>query len=220
MSKYLKYGLTDKNLNTILPTEYDNISFCKGNDTNIEIIKRDSNGDRRVGRTNKYGKIIIEPIYSSISRSKVNGKYQVRVDGFPNNLGLADIQTGHIDVEPQYSCIDQLKNDQILVEKFVGNVAQYGVLDKNYKLIIPIKYDDIRLMNGHKYYRARVKTLIYRYAILDVNGKIILPLEYTWIDEAGITNKDGSPRFDYTIVKDSVSYKFNSLTGEVTEEVK
>ena len=42
--KYLNYGLSDKDFNIILPTEYMNISFCKNGDTNILLQKKDGNG--------------------------------------------------------------------------------------------------------------------------------------------------------------------------------
>lgn len=85
--KYLNYGLSDKDFNIILPTEYMNISFCKDGDTNILLQKKDENGTPKYGITNKEGKVIIEPIYTSIRSSKK----------FPNNYELCDGDTFNID---------------------------------------------------------------------------------------------------------------------------
>ena len=93
--KYLNYGLSDKDLNIILPAEYMNIQFCKDGDTNILLTKKDKNGIPKYGIANKEGKIIIEPIYGSIKYNKTKDKYVLVSDTFkPDEKISVDINTG------------------------------------------------------------------------------------------------------------------------------
>lgn len=208
--KYLNYGLSDKELNIILPAEYMNITFCKDGDTNIEIVKKDESGCPKYGRTDKFGKIIIPPMYSSIRSSNIKGKYNIDLNG----RGLADMVTGQIYVKPGvYECIYELRNNQLSVE---SKEHKEGVLDTNYKLLIPAEYRQINLMNGDKYYRVnKLQGSEVIYGIIDTKGIFILPFEYSWIDEAGKIDAAGKPVYNYTVTKGNKNYTFNSLTGEL-----
>lgn len=99
VDKYLNYGLADEEFNIILPVEYMQISFCKDGDENINLVKKDENGNPKYGRANKNGKIIIEPKYDSI-RLLTNGTYELRSD---NKKYSADPKTGNLDIKPDDS---------------------------------------------------------------------------------------------------------------------
>lgn len=211
--KYLKYGLSDKDFNIILPVEYMHISFCKNGDTNIELMRKDENGHPKYGIADKFGKIILEPIYSQIRQSDdFKGKYVIS-DQY-HRKGLADMNTGHIYVEPLYDWFYLYENGDLHIE----NNDKIGVMNKLYKVIIPTEYESIYLLNGNKYYRLEkqiefineegIKEPADKYGIADLDGKIVVPVECEWIDK-------GIYSYKYSVTKNGENYIFNSLTGKL-----
>ena len=96
--KYLNFGLATKSGNVIITPQYRYISQFKDSDSNYSLTTKDN----KTGIADKYGKIIIEPKYSLIMPSRVKGKYQIQ-EKIGGKVGMADIKTGHIDLEPIFS---------------------------------------------------------------------------------------------------------------------
>lgn len=121
--KYLNYGLSDKNLNIILPAEYMNIQFFKNSDTNILLTKKDKNGIPKYGIADKYGKIIIEPIYGSIKYNKTKDKYVLVSDTFnPDEKILVDINTGLTENNKK---IENTKQDEVTNNEYYNKGVEY-----------------------------------------------------------------------------------------------
>ena len=208
--KYLKYGLADKDLNIILPVEYSNISKNKDEYGNYRITAKNIQS----GIANSKGQIILEPIYRSITSSRVNGKYQIQDSNF--NIGLADAKTGNIDIKPAYDFIAAYDNGDYNVHKDSLN----GVVSHNtLKLIVPVEYASIYLLNGGKYYRLEksisflnsegLKEAKEVYGIVDTQGKVVVPLDCSWI-EKGISS------YKYPVLRNGKEFIFDAKTGKLS----
>ena len=205
-NKVLKSSIADKDANVLLPFEYSSISIATDGSNNFILRK-----DNKTGIADKNGKIIIPCEYLLIIHLKNTGKYKIKPD-WSENVGLADMKTGHIDVPPVYQYIAPMQNGAYLVE----NNDKQGVLNENFKLIIPAEYYFIMLFPGHKYYRLhKVVTFTNqeglpqtqdKYGIADINGNIVVPVECSWIDK-------NLSSYKQKVIKDGKNYIFDAKTG-------
>lgn len=210
--KILKYGIADKNGNIILPVEYSNISIAKDQNNNF-ILQKDS----KTGIADSNGKIIIPCEYLTIRKlANTDDKYLIQPD-WAEKFGIADMISGHIDIKPQYDNIAVMRNGTYLVE-MNGN---QGVINKNFKLIIPAQYYHIMLYKGDRYYRLHKEVNIKnkegfdeavdRFGIADSNGRLVVPVECTYIDKNYSSNYQ-------KFVKDGLNYIFDLTTGNISSK--
>ncbi len=198
--KYVRFGLTDKNSQLILPCEYSRI---KGISDNLYIT---SNKELKDGLVNSRGEVILKPEFQ-IRSSRIEGTLQYSKP-FDDNFGLIDIKTGKIIVQNIYTDIRKDAVGNYIVEKNLDQ-NQNGVLDREGKTIINPEYYFIMLMNGNKYYRLhKVVNGNDVYGVADINGKTVISTECTWIDK-------NPSSFEYEVVKAGKKLVFNSQNGSL-----
>ena len=206
---YLNYGMSDKNLNIILPVEFMNISKHKDAYENYSITTK----NRLSGIVNSKGKVIIEPIFYSITSSRIDDKYQIQTSNF--KIGLADAKTGHIDIKPEYDFIGSYENGDYNVSINLSN----GVIShRTLKLIVPVEYSSIYLLNGNQYYRLEksisfvnsegLKETKDVYGIVDTQGRVVVPLDCSWIEK-------GIASYKYPVFRNGKKFIFDAKTGKL-----
>lgn len=67
-------------------------------------------------------------------------------------------------------------NNSLIANKSVGFVSNYGVINTDNKVIIPLEYDDITSPLSGKYFVVKKNN---KFGLKDINGKDVLPTEYT-----------------------------------------
>ena len=74
--KNRKYGVVDKNLNIVIPTNYGNCSFY----SNYGFFRVSSTTTRKNGLINKDGKIIIDTLYDRINYDSIDNQLYIRAE--------------------------------------------------------------------------------------------------------------------------------------------
>ncbi|MDR2410677.1 MAG: WG repeat-containing protein, partial [Bacteroidales bacterium] len=184
-----KYGYVDVQGNTVIPFVYDEIGeFIDGkakvkkngkygyiDEQGNELIEKPLNISEdlvkgikfgKYGIENKNGKIILPFEYDEIGefidgriKAKKNGKY------------------GYIDEQGN----ELIENPLTVNEDLVKGIkfGKYGIENKNGKVILPFKYDEIgEFIDG----KAKVKKN-RKYGYIDEQGNTVIPFEYNYIGE-------------------------------------
>ena len=209
-NKKLYYGLADKESKLVVPMEYTNIKLIP-NEENYLLEKKSKTGEFLYGIANQKGEITVPPVYHSIVKTEIAGKYKFQ----PNwdfKYGLLDGKTGNIDIEPVYNYFYRLKNGDYSVEK---NFKE-GIISSDFKVIIPAEYYKVYAMTGDKYYTLHKEVNFineeglpdskFIYGIADRTGKLVVPLECSWVEH-------GIASHNYRVTKDGKTYVFDSNTG-------
>lgn len=174
------------------------------NKTGVCIIR---NQDFKNGLMDKNKNIILPCEYLRIEPDYFPDKF--RIQKFDLKLGLADKQTGKVDVPPMYNTIYKLKNNQYMVSK---DNDLNGIISADFKVIIPPEYYFIMLFPGDKYYRLHKEfsNSADKYGIADMSGKLIVPVDCEWISK-------NTSSYEQQFKRNGRKYIFNSNTGAIKE---
>ena len=207
----LKYGLSDNNGNILLQFEFSNISIAKDGSSNFILVK-----NTKTGIADANGKIVIPCDYLRITQFENTDKYTIQ-PSWDNNIGLADMKTGHINIEPVYQRIYRMTNGAYLVEKD----DKQGIFNNDYKLIVPPEYSFIMLFPGNKYYRLHKEVTFTnaeglpqnqdKYGIADTKGNLVVPVDCSWIDK-------NLSSYKQNVIKNGKNYVFDAKNGKLEQK--
>ena len=185
-----KYGVIDKNANTIIDAKYDNVIIpnpskdvfiCKISDSDsLKVFNK--NNEELFANYEEVDAIRLKNIASdlmyekSVLKYKQNGKY-----------GIIDFSGKEL-TKPVYDEIDSLefKEGELLVKQN----DKFGVINIKGNILIPVEYENVKVdnyyteENGYKEagYIVEIKTEEgYRYGYIDIYGNTILDTQYNEI---------------------------------------
>jgi hypothetical protein len=152
-----KYGLIDKTGKIVLNAKYDYM-YKFGNSDSLYAVQ----SGELLGIITSEGKTVLPIIHNDL-------------DYFYDLPGLIRVKTSNDyyqlynyqgkSLTPVYQYIDD--NDR----GFVVQLGGYkGMIDKNYKTIIPIKYRELDDLNNGKFL---VQDMFLKYYLIDLNGKMV-----------------------------------------------
>ena len=168
-----KYGLVDFSGKEILAPEYDNIEALKGLENSLILTKGEE-----LGLCDNSGKIIIEPKYKKIDKIEDNYKNGYIVVDSENNYGIIGFDKSVI-LECNYEEVKGIYGDGKLF--IVKEDGKYKVIDKEGKIVLNGKFDDVSAINGD--YIVAIKN--GKYGLIDIEGNTKIKFEYSEIREAG-----------------------------------
>lgn len=119
------YGLLDSNGKTLIPCEYDYLSWL--NDSLLDLSKGNDHA-----LFNKNGKQLTDFVYMVISKSSEEGLCKVRIG---NKYGFIDYR-GQIAIPIEFNFCEDFRNGFSIVQK-----DRWGAIDRNGKTVIEPKYD-------------------------------------------------------------------------------
>lgn len=183
-----KYGLLRSDGSVVLEDKYQDIS-SKECHTGVYVIAYKENG--LYGLLDNQGRMLASPAYSDISFAENNSLLPVQQNGKTGFLNTK----GQLVVKPIYTSAKAFIKQRSIVQ--LGN--RYGVIDTTGKLVLPIEYNEIKLLNqqGQHFYsnhhvkntdsifievRSNNKVGVFTHA-----GKPLLPVSYDQIYFLGAT---------------------------------
>ena len=135
-----KYGLIDKNMNTVIKPQFDEFSntFYGGSSAfsdGLAYIK----SNKKYGYINTKGKIIIEPQFDGIGYF-IDGLAQIKAN---EKYDLID-KTGKVILQPEFDKIGKFIDGLAIIQKGKSySDEKYGLTDKTGKIILQPEFDEI-----------------------------------------------------------------------------
>ena len=163
-SKDLKYGIIDKEGNTVIPFEYGKTSI---NNTNEYVIFADE-GDN-YGLMDIKGNVLIEPEYESIRGPFINNYFILLLD---EKYGIQDSE-GNVIIDFEYDYIADFTSLDAIPVQNGGNSA---LINSENQIIVNYgKYEDIEEISIPGRF---VVELNDREGLIDGKGNMIIPINY------------------------------------------
>lgn len=171
-------GIMDTNLHTILKPEFDKI---EPDDEFFKIYKGE-----KLGLASKSGKFLVPPQYDYY---QADGDYWIVRIG--RQYGLVNSNGKEI-IRPSYDGVRLVSSNKFIV--FLNE--KYGLIDENKKLLLPLKYTNIKESGNRLILDSDGKS-----GIADEYGNIIVPVKYESIESLNesyfvFTNQQKSGIFD------------------------
>lgn len=157
-------------------------------------------------KDSESSKIVVQPKYENI-----RAKEQGFIVNENEQTGLLNPQ-GKLVIPPKYNGgLIFLENGHIRVLSDMKN----GVLDENYKEVIPIEYDDLRIIHPNQYRVTKDKKMGH----LDMEGNVVIPIEFRHIEyfERGfaIASKEIDDRVYFGVInlegKEVLPFKYPNI---------
>ena len=168
-----------------------------------QIVDAQKGANGKYGFVDKNGKWVISPIYAyaywsdsqygTFKETSIIGK-----EGAVNKWGKVITPCLYEDIFMSYD--KELGRYEVRLQKEKGDKELWGIYEeKNWKEIIPVKYEDI-WKDGTNFYEV---TLNGKVGYLDIQGKQVIPCEYGYVrkdedwywckigDKEGCCNKEG-----------------------------
>ncbi|MCV9926622.1 WG repeat-containing protein [Flavobacterium sp. LS1R49] len=156
-------------------------SVCAQNKSELDIIRHRGKG---LGYALKNGTIIVKPQFSSASYD-IDGYYIVsKIDSLNNTRYALLNREGKyiINLENSFDFF-YVKNGKIVVKK--NNY--YGIINDDNEIIVPIKYNEIRLESEGFIIAMQNK----KYGVLDYKNNILVPFLYDFISDFSTVHNNG-----------------------------
>lgn len=209
-----KIGVISENGNTIIDFKYDSIEPIFGTYYLVE-------NDYGRGLLTSNNKNILQVKYQKIfpiSKNEIlfTEKGRWNKISFSDNYERSRIKTTNLKANHDFSYLETFstsENEWIINSDFfvIKNLANYGIIDRNQKIIIPIinntklKYFDGKFFDFEKKYTAKgielldtdlsrnyydddisfKKTIIAKkgekYGVVNIDGKVVIPFQYSYI---------------------------------------
>lgn len=164
-----------------------------GGDHYATFSRLDKNGNSLgLGLINKKGKVIIQPIYSSIAiQIKMENDIFIVNDSL-HNYGIVNNQGVEL-VKPQYDFIHYGNSSADTIDTRLGLIKvskneKVGYLNrKTGQVVVPVKYDDLFVMDKNLIMFEVLRhgddgNLTGNWGIMDFNEKIISPPRFSYPD--------------------------------------
>jgi len=181
-----KWGLIDKNNKTLIPFIYKELNVStKG----IALAKSFNNKYHILSMSNDT--------LQNLSHKEIY-PFSQGLARFKSDYGWGFMDTkGDTIISPDYQSVMDFKNDMAVVNRH----DKKGVIDKQGKIIIPVKYDQLSIYN--EYIRVGNGN---KWGLINKNRKEILPLNYDFIS---------NPKDDLVLLKSGVDkFIYNLKSGE------
>jgi len=194
-------GFLDLKGNEVIPPIYNSISNYNMENNFIIVRKNAQAGEIRYGVIDNTGKTVI-PFNFKFLGTPNEGLLAAKFEN--NKFGYID-QKGTTIIQPEYDVAYNFNNGRAQVGNKTPDDSnlfatinltphKYGVVDRSGKLIVPIKYDDIKLstsnyiaVNEGRYINSNYNEYLYtnsysgspgRWGLLDRNGNEIVKPKY------------------------------------------
>ena len=161
---------------------YENVVGCPYFSEGLKIVKKDN---KQICITPEGQTVFDIPSNMSVLAYFSNGLIPY-IDAGDNKgrMGLID-NTGKIVLKPKYNHINCFFDNGLTI---VSNVFYednqrkdlYGVIDKNFREIIPLKYKDLSL-NGNKNQCFVAEDWNGKYGLIDLQGNIKIPFKFDFL---------------------------------------
>lgn len=235
-----KYGLINYKGETILPTQYDEITTLKGVKNSIIITK-----EGKAGLCNSLGEVIIEPVYSQVLKysdeyqdgyvvTTAEGKYglmssnkAVLLD--PIYEGIAYVGSKEyygVKSEGKNSILDKDKNvvftgdydsivnisgDNIVVKK----ANKYGIVDKAGNKKVDLIYDDLRYAFSDNYIAKKDN----KYGIINSGNEQKLEIKYANVNynNSGSFIQADVDDIESILLNTNFEQKVSGIVSEINE---
>ncbi|MDH6312258.1 hypothetical protein M2137_001028 [Parabacteroides sp. PFB2-10] len=201
-----KLGLVDKQLNLILPYEYDDIDVFDALSEEFILLEQKD----KYGLADNSGKIVIPVEYDNIDSFDELSEEFILLEK-RDKYGLAD-KNGIIVIPAEYDDInsfDYLSEEFILLEKN----EKYGLANINGKLVIPAEYDDIDSFD----YLSEEFILLEKkekYGLANKYGELVIPAEYDDIDSFDYLSEE------FILLEKKEKYGLANLKGKIILSAK
>ncbi|MCW5914243.1 MAG: WG repeat-containing protein [Chitinophagaceae bacterium] len=200
-------GLLDRNANEILPAKFSGIW-----QEETSYLATDKNGSARYDFT---GKSLNGGYTYKTPLDKEVGLFVVYNNALKK--GLIDSK-GDLIIPLQYSLIQPFTKNLLRAEQkdTVLNITLTGCIDKNGKVIIPIKHTRLSLENNY-IAAEQLDGNTTKHGLYDTLGRVILPVEYDYLGVykglalAKKNNKNGI--IDLSTGKAVVPFKYDDISG-------
>jgi hypothetical protein len=181
-----KWGFATEDKKIVIRPKYDKVwPFYQDENVTLVILKG------KYGMIDRKGNEVVKPVYDEIkwfSESflmvKLKDKYGlIRRDNFRevvkpkyNNIEpLAKFGSLSFSFYFGVGCVEQESKNFFKV--YIGN--KVGLIDTTGKEVVPVKYEDVKVVLGEK-------TLVKfkekeKWGIMDLSAKVILPAKYDWV---------------------------------------
>jgi hypothetical protein len=181
-----KWGFSTEDKKIAVPPKYDKVRpFYHDENVTLVMLKG------KYGMIDRKGNEVVKPVYDEIkwfSESflmvKLNDKYGlIRRDNFrevvkpkySNIEQLAKFGSYSFSFYSNVTCVEQESENFLKV--YIGNKA--GLIDTMGKEVVPVKYEDVKVVLGEK-------TLVKfkeneKWGIMDLSANVILPAKYDWV---------------------------------------
>ena len=170
-----KWGIIDIKGTTVIPFIYDTLSYIYGNITNPGLGRVFAKANGKWGLINLMDETISPFKYDSIAGAGDNcgNFYKFSLGG---KFGFLSVETGLEAFPPIFDALWCSYNGRIKV--MLGK--KVGLMDRNLKILIPIKYDEI--VYDMDLQNAKVK-LNGKWGRVDAGGAEIIPIKYDEVDK-------------------------------------
>lgn len=166
------YSLEDFNSNTYYHPHYVNLHWLHVGENKYAVVK---NIDNKYGIINENGELKLKALFDSIG-TFFNGFAKIEID---KKFGLIN-ENFEIVLKPIYDDVRNMIDGKIIVNNYTKNgKIQYGCLDSNMKLILPLEYNMIYLSSEN---RMRVEK-DGLWGFIDTDCKIISEPQYKYADD-------------------------------------
>jgi len=181
-----KWGFSTEDKKIVVPPKYDRVwPFYQDENVTLVMLKG------KYGMIDRKGNEVVKPVYDEIkwfSESflmvKLKDKYGlIRRDNFrevvkpkySNIEPLANFGSYSFSFYFGVGCVEQESKNFLKV--YIGN--KVGLIDTMGKEVIPVKYEDVKVVLGEK-------TLVKfkekeKWGIMDLSANVILPAKYDWV---------------------------------------
>ncbi|MCZ2458981.1 MAG: WG repeat-containing protein [Chitinophagales bacterium] len=189
-----KYGLFDKNGTNIIPYKFDELRF---ENNHIYAV----NADKR-GLLDFSGKVLVPVKYDMLDDGDAKTS-EIAIVGLNDTKKIFNIKLGK-EFDLTESDEAEIKGDLVKIE----SGGQYGVVNGNGKIVVPVKYNEIAILE-----KGYIKIFSGDYegyfGLLDKSGKVIIPQKYDRMGEISDgmisvgkisskpSNDEFSQRYDY-----------------------
>lgn len=218
--------------------EQDDLNTYKNNKAVLYdmIVVKSENG--KYGVNNLSNGSIIGEKYKSITFIEGQDFQEFIVETDEGKFGIID-SNGNTKIKPEYSSIKQIEKEKglYLVSKNSSNTGsynrqQYGIINKNAKIVIYLEYDQIGIDktaftsdNIDNQYILYGKCIPVKksdkWGLLNLNGGTIIPIEYDDLGCKSNTSKNSQansllliPEYDAIVVKKDNFYGLFNASGK------
>lgn len=177
-----KYGVVDTGGNLVVPLEYDDVELVE-----VPYFKVKKAG--KYGISDARGKLILPVIYDQIMKA-AGADYWVCKN--ESGFQFAD-KNGAVFQGAIYDDCDILTNGYA----FVKRNNKYGMVDLSGKMVVPVSYDSVSILN-HKNATMVAVARSGKWGLININNEQILPCIYERKIEFGSKNVAWLDSGEYT----------------------
>ncbi|WP_158995981.1 WG repeat-containing protein [Mucilaginibacter sp. L196] len=138
MAQNRKYGFVDTTGRIVVQFNYDKVESFRNNIAKVWV------GWQHVGYINNNGKEIISPNFEALDQANLRRYYDKFIIGLKDSLQHVFDYSGKEIVVLNYKTINEFNKNE---KSFIVSINnKFGVLDSNFRIKIPIKYESLEMI--------------------------------------------------------------------------